>query len=575
MTAEVTLHDPFTGEWVVFRDAEMVLAATALSEVLPVIEQLEAMLQRGFYAAGFVSYEAAPAFDPALRAPHISDFPLCWFGIYSRPQPLDLSQLQRRSYRVGSWQASIDAQRYREDIDRIKCYIAAGDSYQVNYTYRMFAPFAGDALSFFLDLNRNQPTEFAAFADIGDVAVCSVSPELFFRLDGALLTSRPMKGTASRGRYPAEDRARAEWLRNSQKNRAENTMIVDMIRNDFGRIAATGSVTVPSAYDIERYPTAWQMTSTVTARSSASPAQILAALFPCASITGAPKARTMAIIGELETTPRKLYTGAIGFFDPQRRAQFNVAIRTVLIDRRSSRAEYGVGGGIVWDSAADEEFAETRTKAKVLTAKRVAFDLLETLLWAPPEGYFLRDEHLQRMKESAEYFGYPFPDAALAAALNAIAAQFPGESRRVRLCLDRTGKVSCQSAAFRSPPPDSRVRLALAATPVDSANPLLYHKTTKRDIYETARQSAPEADDVILYNERGELTETTIYNLVLKIGGRLLTPPLESGLLPGTFRAWLLGQRIIAEQTLTIADLERCEAVYVINALRKWQRAEG
>ncbi|MCB0294853.1 MAG: chorismate-binding protein, partial [Calditrichaeota bacterium] len=200
-------------------------------------------------------------------------------------------------------------------------------------------------------------------------AVCSVSPELFFRLDGALLTSRPMKGTASRGRYPAEDRARAEWLRNSQKNRAENTMIVDMIRNDFGRIAATGSVTVPSAYDIERYPTAWQMTSTVTARSSASPAQILAALFPCASITGAPKARTMAIIGELETTPRKLYTGSIGFFSPQRRAQFNVAIRTVLIDRRSSRAEYGVGGGIVWDSAADEEFAETRTKAKVLTAK--------------------------------------------------------------------------------------------------------------------------------------------------------------------------------------------------------------
>ena len=573
MTAEVTLHDPFAGEWVSFRDAEMVLAATALSEVLPVIEQLEAMLQRGFYAAGFVSYEAAPAFDPALHAPHISDFPLCWFGIYSRPQPLDLSQLQRRSYRVGSWQASIDAQRYREDIDRIKCYIAAGDSYQVNYTYRMFAPFAGDALSFFLDLNRNQPTEFAAFADIGDIAVCSVSPELFFRLDGALLTSRPMKGTASRGRYPAEDRARAEWLRNSQKNRAENTMIVDMIRNDFGRIAATGSVTVPSAYDIERYPTAWQMTSTVTARSSASPAQILAALFPCASITGAPKARTMAIIGELETTPRKLYTGAIGFFDPQRRAQFNVAIRTVLIDRRSSRAEYGVGGGIVWDSAADEEFAETRTKAKVLTAKGVAFDLLETLLWAPPEGYFLRDEHLQRMKDSAEYFGYPFPDAALAAALNAIAAQFPGESRRVRLCLDRTGKVSCQSAAFRSPPPDSRVRLALAATPVDSANPLLYHKTTKRDIYETARQSAPEADDVILYNERGELTETTIYNLVLKIGGRLLTPPLESGLLPGTFRAWLLGQRIIAEQTLTIADLERCEAVYVINALRKWQRA--
>ena len=173
----------------------MVLAATALSEVLPVIEQLEAMLQRGFYAAGFVSYEAAPAFDPALHAPHISDFPLCWFGIYSRPQPLDLSQLQRRSYRVGSWQASIDAQRYREDIDRIKCYIAAGDSYQVNYTYRMFAPFAGDALSFFLDLNRNQPTEFAAFADIGDIAVCSVSPELFFRLDGALLTSRPMKGT--------------------------------------------------------------------------------------------------------------------------------------------------------------------------------------------------------------------------------------------------------------------------------------------------------------------------------------------------------------------------------------------
>ena len=294
---------------------------------------------------------------------------------------------------------------------------------------RLNSEFSGGEWDFFLNLAQTQ-NKYAAYIDTGRYVICSASPELFFKLDGNKIYSHPMKGTAKRGRTTLEDKEQAEWLHNSLKNRAENVMIVDMIRNDLGRIAEIGSVQVPELFTIEKYPTLFQMTSTVQAKTNASLDEIFSALFPCASITGAPKVSTMNIIAELETTPRKIYTGSIGYISPNRKAQFNVAIRTALIDRENKTAEYGVGGGIVWDSTSADEYSEALLKARVLTERPRTFDLIETLLWTPEDGYFLREKHIARMQDSAEYFGFPFSREEFEHQLDQLAEafQFPAKS---------------------------------------------------------------------------------------------------------------------------------------------------
>jgi para-aminobenzoate synthetase/4-amino-4-deoxychorismate lyase len=474
---------------------------------------------------------------------------------------------------------------YQAAIAAIKEHIARGDTYQVNYTLRLRQDFSGDAWNLFRSLAPAPTAGYPAFVDIGRYAVCSLSPELFFERQGERVTARPMKGTAPRGRWAAEDAASAEWLRTSAKNRAENVMIVDMLRNDLGRVAKVGSVEVPRLFEVERYPTVWQMTSTVTARTDASMDELFAALFPCASITGAPKTRTTQIIAGLETEPRRIYTGAIGFFGPDGAAQFNVAIRTVLVDRREARAEYGVGGGIVWDSDACDEYEECRQKARVLSEPQEAFGLFETLLWSPETGgYWLLDYHLRRLEASAEYFGFALPPGAAAATLAGTAQTFGAGAYRVRLLADADGRLQVDvkplglAAPVRSGPDGMEtarppVRLALAPAAVDSRERWLYHKTTRRQTYTTALAARPEADDVVLWNERGEATETCIGNLVARIDGRLVTPPLSSGLLPGTLRAWLLDQGVVSEEVVRVEQLEGGE-VYRINGVRGWERAE-
>jgi para-aminobenzoate synthetase/4-amino-4-deoxychorismate lyase len=403
----VILHDAARGQWLSFREPARVLEARQVEAVLPALREAEALVnERGLYAAGFISYEAAPAFDPSFRArPAGDDFPLLWFGLYSRPEvvapPPPGPMLE------GEWKPSVTRAEYAAAIDCIQAHIARGDTYQVNYTFRLRRAFDGDAWALFGALAQAQQAAYAAYVDLGRYAICSVSPELFFARDGRQVTARPMKGTAPRGRWSAEDRSKAAWLRGSEKNRAENVMIVDMLRNDLGRVAEVGSVRVPRLFEVERYPTVWQMTSTVTAETGVSTADLLAALFPCASITGAPKTRTTQIIAELEGEPRRIYTGLLGYFGPEQRAQFNVAIRTVLVDRAKGQAEYGVGGGIVWDSIAADEYEECRHKARVLSDPRPHFALFETLLWSPEAGgYWLLDYHLRRLERSAEYFGF-------------------------------------------------------------------------------------------------------------------------------------------------------------------------
>ncbi len=377
-----------------------------------------------------------------------------------------------------------------------------------------------------------------------------------------------MKGTSPRGLTPEQDREKAAALQASEKNRAENLMIVDMVRNDLGHVAEPGSVQVTDLFALEKYPTVWQMTSTVTAKTQAPVCEIFRALFPPASITGAPKARTMALIAEIETTPRRIYTGAIGFIAPERRAQFNVAIRTLLVDHVRKQAEYGVGGGIVWDSECETEQDECRTKARILDTYVPPFSLLETLLWSPVAHYALLDRHVARLVESAEYFDTPLDTAALRKRLHAFADDLPARPHKVRLLVASNGTISLEAEPI-TPFSESAPRpVALAREPVDSSDPFLYHKTTHRRVYEKALAARPGFADVILFNAKGEVTESTRANVLAEIGGALCTPPVSCGLLPGTGRAELLANGTVTERVITLDDLLHSPRIFLVNSVR-------
>ncbi len=561
------------GQWWRFRQPVAVITAVQPDEVMTALQAVEtAVAEHTLYAAGYLCYEAAAAFALETHPLPPDSLPLLWFGLYRQPEIVPPPDSAAANYCLGAWQPALDEVAYQSAIARIKEYIAAGHTYQVNYTFPLRAPFAGDDWALFGQLFQAQQCAYAAYVDLGRYAICSASPELFFARNGIEMWSKPMKGTAVRGRTLAEDEAQMAWLRQSEKNRAENVMIVDMIRNDLGRVAEIGSVHVPHLFQVERYPTLLQMTSTVTARTQAPFSQVVAQMFPCASITGAPKHRTMQIIRELEPQARGVYTGSIGVLTPDGRTQFNVAIRTVLIDRQQGQATYHVGSGIVWDSQAEEEWAECRLKSEVLTRQRPFFQLLETLRWTPEEGYFLLEEHLQRLLDSATYFGFAASLPAIRQQLAQLAATLHS-AVKVRLLLAADGAISLEASPL--PQVDKRpLRLALAPAPIDSANSWLYHKTTQRQVYEEARAACPACDDVLLWNERGELTESSIANVVLELDGALVTPPLEAGLLPGTYRAWLLANGRIHERPIPLAELHRASKIWLINSVRGWQQGE-
>jgi para-aminobenzoate synthetase / 4-amino-4-deoxychorismate lyase len=571
--------------WLHFTDPHRLIIAEKPDEVLPALREVEGLVRENqWHAAGFLSYEAAATFDPVLQTRlsttglddhpslrSVPDFPCLWFGLYPAPRRVTIPRPEA-PMEILDWQPTICRENYNTAIANIKQAIAEGRTYQVNYTMRLQSTFPGDPWEFFLQLAQTQ-NRHAAYIDAGRHVICSASPELFFELEGNIVTCRPMKGTTSRGRTTTEDRERSEWLKHSEKNRAENVMIVDMVRNDLGRIAKIGSVSVPRLFETERYPTLWQLTSTVTAQTDVTLAEIFSALFPSASITGAPKVSTMKIIANLESTPRKIYTGSIGYFSPRRRAKFNVAIRTVWIDRERQKAEYGVGGGIVWDSTSTDEYEEAVLKAQLLTLPRHPFSLLETILWTPEEGFFLREKHVARMLDSANYFDMPITVKALEGFLMQISSGFH-TPQRIRVLLDQNGDLHGEAHPFdlygKLPP----LRVNLAAKPVDSNDIFLFHKTTQREVYETARKDNEEMDDVLLYNKKGELTEFTIGNLVVELEGQLLTPPVSCGVLAGTFRAHLLETGQIQERVIPIQQLTRCTKIYRINSVRHWEVVE-
>ncbi|MFA5073341.1 MAG: aminodeoxychorismate synthase component I [Nitrospirota bacterium] len=563
----VLLYNASDKQWLFFHHPLRIYAVYDVESVVSTLREIEHLVNvNHLHAAGFIAYETAPAFDPALVVRSPEDFPLLWFGIYREPERITFPLLSQEHFTPLSWNPSISDEEYKTSFRRIKEYIQAGDTYQVNYSFRLMAPFSDDPWELFVHMIHAQGEGYGAFLNTERWAVCSASPELFFTWMSEQLRSQPMKGTAARGLWHADDLHQATWLVHSEKNRAENSMIVDMVRNDMGQIADTATVEASSLYSLEKYPTLWQMTSTITCKTRGGITDIFQALFPAASITGAPKIRTMQIIAELENTPRKIYTGTIGFLAPERKAQFNVAIRTVLVDRINRRAEYGVGGGIVWDSEMTDELQECRTKTKILFQPIPNFALVETILWTPPQGYFLLDDHLSRLADSADYFCRSLDIEIIREKLNSLARTLHSHPHRIRVVVPKDNPLLLETQ--RLLPLRQPYHIRLAEKPVNSRDTFLYHKTTYRRIYDEARADCPGFDDVLLWNEKQEITESCIANLVVEIEGRLLTPPVCSGLLPGTYRSFLRKQGSITEEIITIQDLPRCSRLYLANSVR-------
>ncbi len=561
-----------------------IIEARHPDEVAGALQAAGAAAARGLWVAGFVSYEAAPGLNQALevRAGSATDpfgrLPLLWFGMFEDRIEDPLLQRQGEPPTAGesSWQPSIDRVAYDAAIASVREHIAAGDTYQVNFTLRLHAQVRGDERDFYRDLCFAQRGAHAAYVNAGRYRVLSASPELFFRVDGDRLITRPMKGTIARGRWPEEDAVAVERLRLSTKDRAENAMIVDLLRNDMGRISEPGSVHVERMFEAERYETVWQLTSTIASRlpRAVSLVEVFRALFPSGSVTGAPKVRSMQLIAELEDSPRGIYTGAVGYVAPQGAAgpsaAFNVAIRTVVLDTETGLAGYGVGGGITHGSRAQAEFDEVLAKARVLTERRPAFELLETVRFDPAGGFRDLPEHLDRLRASAAYFGFRFEEADAIAALEAVSGPEPV---RVRLTLARNGAMSAAPSPLPSPA-DGPVRVALhLEDPVDPADVMLFHKTTRREPYERRRAAHPEAEDVLLVNARGEVTESTIASLAVKLDGRWFTPPLDCGLLPGIGRTVAIREGRVEERRIPIDQLLGAEELALVSTVRGWRPA--
>ncbi len=547
-------------------------SANQLSDVIPLLKKAEMAAQSGSWVALFLSYEAAPAFDVALKTHDSGLLPLAWAAEFAAPSSIK-TEPNGGAYKLTDWEPQISRSTYRDSVSRISDAITRGDTYQVNYTFHLVSNFLGDPRSCYRHLCRAQESKHSVYLDLGRHKILCLSPELFFQRRADEIETRPMKGTIKRGRSQEEDLAMATALAESEKERAENVMIVDLLRNDLGKVCLPGSVKVPRLFEVERFPTLWQMTSTVKAnvRRDVDLAGLMAALFPCGSITGAPKIRTMEIIRELESLPRGVYTGTIGLIQPGGDCIFNVAIRTIVIDSQTGIATFGVGGGITIDSTAEREYEECLLKTSFLNTSVAPFRLLESILLEDGE-FFLLDRHLDRLSASAEYFGFSFSEGRAMEELRRAAANCATGKWKIRLLLGKNGDTGTDSVPLELHN-QQLLRVGLALEPVDSGDRFLFHKTTNRVVYQRALQGRPDCDDVILWNERGEITESTVSNVVVSLDGELYTPAQESGLLAGTFRAELLEAAKIRERVIYTAEIKRAEKLFLINSVRKWREA--
>ncbi len=546
-----------------------IISTFHLEEVILYLEKVRQKVLEGKYAVGWIAYEAGPAFDSAfpVRKETFPDLPLVWFGIFDKPEEQTFHPYKNSLKDIeNQWQPLISREEYRHIIGDIRENISCGNVYQVNYAFPFLNRNLGSLLSLFYRLCFAQGNGYFAYIPIENYTVISVSPELFFHYDNGIVTLKPMKGTRPRGRWSEEDKNYLYELQNDPKDRAENLMIVDLLRNDVGKVAHFGSVEVPYLFTCEPYRTVWQMTSTIFAKTDKTWIDVIKALFPCGSVTGAPKIYAMNLIQQYERYPRGVYCGTVGWITPQNEAAFNVAIRTLTIHHKTNTAYYYVGSGIVWDSDPEQEWEECLAKGAILNKFPPYFELIETMRVENGE-IFLLDYHLHRLKESAHRFLFPVSIHSLREALLDYVKNVPESLYRLKVAISPDGKFTIEHKLEIG---STRLKVGLAKTPVDSKYWLLYHKTSYRTIYEQAKQTSPDYDDVIMWNEKGLVTESTIANVVVQKGSRKFTPPVHCGLLPGTFRQYLLDTHQIEEREISVEELDTVDKIYLVNSVRKW-----
>lgn len=559
-----------------FQNPEKILIAHNLEEVLPLLEELDNYISHGKYAAGFLTYEAGYAFEKSLKATFSSadlPGPLAWFGIYTTPEVFDHSEFETEqalgNIPPSDVRLNIGPETYSKAVRRIHSLIEAGDTYQANLTFKAQWRDVRGPEEIFAAMMKTQPVEYGALIHTGDIHILSASPEMFFHRRENEIATRPMKGTARRGRWLQEDEAQMQWLQKDEKNRSENLMIVDLLRNDLGRVCESGSISVPQLFTVERFPTVLQMTSTIKGqlKRNCTYADIFQALFPCGSIVGAPKIRTMQILHDIEQKPRGLYTGAIGYISPDKEAVFSVAIRTVVL--KNHKAEMGVGSGIVYDSVPEDEYAECKTKTAFLSQQTDDFQLIETLLW--DAGYAFLQEHIERLENSAAYFQFSFDKQKVKDALQAVAHGFGcGSQHRVRLLLDKYGTPGITSFPI-SLPQQEEISVLLAGDCISSSDVMLFHKTTLRDQYNQAFERAHRfhCHDAIFLNEQRQITEGCIHNLFVVKDNVWFTPAIDCGLLPGIYRQHLLQTKPNAQESIISVDhLLTADEIYLCNSVR-------
>ncbi len=588
---ENTKPDSENQQSYLFLNPVEVIRTNSLDEVLPSLQRLNKACGEGYYVAGFISYETGKVFEESLAREIKTEAPYLWFGVYDDPIIFDHrsnkfigkssrdflgSSPSLQTGRILTVHPALEKSEYVRVIERIKTYIRDGDTYQVNFTFKIKLSYSGNPADIYCNLRNSQHVPYGAFLRLGEWSILSFSPELFFRIDRNSISLRPMKGTIKRGRTNEEDARLVESLKKSEKNRAENLMIVDLLRNDVGKIAKTGTVKVSSLFDVEKYDTVFQATSTIQAklRKEWNVLDVVSALFPSGSVTGAPKIRTMQIIQELERGTRGVYTGAIGFFAPKRKAIFNVAIRTLVLHGESKTGEMGVGSGFVHDSVPEDEYRECLLKAKFLTEASEDFLLFETVRWDPQKRWPLLRLHLRRLRESARYFDFRYCSSKIHEALRTCERKLRKSAgspvQRIKLTLGRNGDVVVHSSPLS--PLTGPQFAAISEQRTHSADRFLFHKTTHRKPYDDATRDAVSRGlfDFIFLNENEQVTEGARSNVVIRKHEEYFTPPLECGVLPGIYRTSLFRRKgmNLKEKIITEDDLHTADEILLCNALR-------
>lgn len=569
------------GRAFLFENPDQIIRAESAADVADALSAMQAALDTGSYLAGFMSYELGYALESRLSGlmPASRNVPLLWFGVFSDTGMLEgddiesyLSSNITGPFEVSEPALTLNKVDYTTRFDAVKRYISEGDIYQLNLTLKGHFSFQGDALALYSELRRKQPVSYGAYIEAEDFTVISASPELFIEQDGSRILTRPMKGTAARALTLEQDQSTAGWLSSDEKSRAENLMIVDLMRNDIGRVSQTGSVMVSDLFTVETYETLHQMTSGVEARlkPDTDVSTLLHSIFPPGSITGAPKVRAMEIIRELESEARGIYTGAVGMFSPGNKACFNVAIRTLTLFE-DGRGEVGIGSGVVHDSQAQAEYDECILKMRFLTEPMRDFQLIETMLYDPEAGeYALLERHMERLKASADYFLFPCPRVDIRNALIERSKVLQDAPYRVRLLLFRDGHFEISQTNIAGAATEN-MTFAVSDTRVASGDKFLFHKTTERQLYDNEWARCHDehgSDEVLFLNERAEVCEGSRTNIFLRSGGTLLTPALSCGLLPGTLREDLLAAGKAEEAVITLGDLANADVIYLGNSVR-------